>query len=387
MASYLRRRSSMIFSRARFLPVLLLVGLPCCAAEISVPNLTATPGQLLATAVTLSTEGALMGGIQFDLEWDTNVGVQLAVGHEVVHSGKFLYTAQLTANSIRILIVGTDQGAFSDGELLRLFIAAGTNIGSSQLRLTNVVGAATDGSAIAVGASSATIRVDPGPSGVSLLPESVLNAASLISGPIAPGEIVTFLGAFGISPDSSASVGATVNGAAATVLYALGNQINATIPFGLDASSPANVEVRSQNQPIARVAIPTSNAAPAIFTQSGTGVGLGAILNEDYTLNSADTPALAGSIIMVYGTGFGPLIPAAVDGQPGVLSSTALPVSAQVGGVPAEILYAGSAPGLPGGVVQINIRIPNEVQSGDSVSLWLSVGSFEIPAGVRVAVR
>ena len=222
MASYLRRQSSMIFSRAWLLPVLLLVGLPCCAAEISVPNLTATPGQLLATAVTLSTEGALMGGIQFDLEWDANVGVQLAVGHEVVHSGKFLYTAQLTANSIRILIVGTDQGALSDGELLRLFIAAGTNTGSSQLRLTNAVGAATDGSAIAIGASSATIRIDPGPSGVSLLPESVLNAASLISGPIAPGEIVTFLGAFGIGPDSSASVGATVNGAAAAVSVCVG---------------------------------------------------------------------------------------------------------------------------------------------------------------------
>lgn len=387
MASYLRRHSSMIFSRARFLPALLLVGLPCCAAEISVPNLTATPGQLVSTVVALSTESALMGGIQFDLEWDANVGVQLAVGHEVVHSGKLLYTNQLTPNSIRILIVGTDQGALSDGELLRLFIAVGTNTGSSQLRLTNAVGAATDGSAIAIGASSATIRIDPGPSGVSLLPESVLNAASLLSGPIAPGEIVTLLGAFGIGPDSSAGIGATVNGAAATVLYALGNQINATIPFGLDFSSPADVEVRSQNQPIARVAIPTSNASPAIFTQSGTGVGLGAILNEDYSLNSASNPALAGSIIMVYGTGFGPLIPAAVDGGPGVLSATALPVSAQVGGLSAEVLYAGAAPALAGGVVQINIRIPNEIQSSDNVSLWLSVGSFEIPPGVRVAVR
>ena len=374
-------------SLLRCLPALLLLGSLGKAAEISLPSQVATAGQLIATSAALSTEGAQISGLQFDLEWDAGLNVQIVVGRGVVSSGKLLYSAQLAARSTRVLIVGLDQGTLPDGELLRLFIVAGSEVGSSQLRLTNLVGATPDGDPIVIRASATTIRIDPGPSGVTLLPESVLNAASLRSGPIAPGEIVTLLGAFGINPGSSPGVVATVNGVTAFVSYAAGNQINAVVPIGIGPSTPAEIAVRGQNGQLAQVTVPTATASPALFTQNGTGIGPGAILNEDYSVNSISNPAPAGSVVMMYGTGFGPLIAPVRDGEAGGLSSTAFTVSAKIAGVPADVPYAGAAPGLPAGVVQINVRVPPGLTFKPSAAIELKAGSFDIPGGVSVAIR
>ena len=89
----------------------------------------------------------------------------------------------------------------------------------------------------------------------------------------------------------------------------------------------------------------------------------------------------------MYGTGFGPLIPTASDGEPGIQSSTAFTVSAKIAGIPADVLYAGATPGLPAGVVQINVRVPPGLTSKPSATVELKAGSFEIPAGVSVAIR
>jgi len=371
----------------RVLLPLVFLGWRGSAAEVSIPSQVATAGQLIATSATLSTESAQISGLQFDLEWDAGLNVQIVVGRGLASSGKLLYSLQLAPRSTRVLMTGLNLGTLTDGELLKLFIVTGSEVGSSQIRLTNLMATTPEGDPTDLRASAATIRVDPGPSGAALLPESVFNAASLRPGPIAPGEIVTFLGAFGINPASSAEVVATVNGVSTSVLYAAGNQINTVVPVGLDPSTQAVLAVRNQNRQLAQVTVPTAAASPALFTQNGTGIGPGAILNEDYSLNTTAKPATAGSIVMMYGTGFGPLIPPAKDGEAGVPSETALPVSAKIDGIPADVLYAGAAPGLPAGVVQINVRIPPALPSTPAAKIELKAGSFEIPQGVSIAVR
>ena len=386
MAPDLLRFATMNFPLLRFLLPFLLSWQACKAAEISIPGSAVTTGQLIATTATLATEGAQIAGLQFDLEWDAGLSVQIVAGSGLASSGKLLYSAQLAPRSTRILIVGFNQASLLDGELLRLFVVAGSP-GGSQLRLTNMVGATPDGDAIAIRGLATTFRIDPGPSGPALLSESVLNAASLRNGPIAPGEIVTLLGAFGITPDSSPGIVATVNGIAASVLYASGNQINTVVPWGLDAAKPAELAIRSQKSQFAQVIVPMAAASPALFTQNGAGIGPGAILNEDYSPNSTSNPAPAGSVVMMYGTGFGLLNPPGKDGQAGVLSTTTLPVSAKIAGVQAEVLYSGAAPGLPSGVIQINIRVPAGVTSRSAAAIELRAGTFEIPAGVTLAIR
>jgi uncharacterized protein (TIGR03437 family) len=63
-----------------------------------------------------------------------------------------------------------------------------------------------------------------------------------------------------------------------------------------------------------------------------------------------------------------------------------LPVTATIGGQPADILYAGSAPGLPAGALQVNARIPEGTASG-TAAIVLKVGDASSQTGVTVAIQ
>jgi uncharacterized protein (TIGR03437 family) len=70
-----------------------------------------------------------------------------------------------------------------------------------------------------------------------------------------------------------------------------------------------------------------------------------------------------------------------------VLSKPLAPVSVEIGGLPATVLYAGAAPGAIPGLFQINARISQDVTPGDSVPLRVKVGNLMSQQGVTVAVR
>jgi uncharacterized protein (TIGR03437 family) len=92
--------------------------------------------------------------------------------------------------------------------------------------------------------------------------------------------------------------------------------------------------------------------------------------------------------VTLYATGYGLTNPAAVDGR---ITTTpdvpVLPVTVQIGGLPAEVVFAGSVPGLVSGVLQINARVAENVTPGDSVPVILLVGTASSRSGVTVAVR
>jgi uncharacterized protein (TIGR03437 family) len=178
----------------------------------------------------------------------------------------------------------------------------------------------------------------------------------------------------------------------APLLFVSANQINGVTPAagpwveegtpqggGLNSPSQKHVLVRvervgSSSNPVL-AAIPESS--PGLFRQ---GYILAAALNQDGTVNSETNPAEPGSIIVLFGTGGGPMDPAVPPGR--VVSSTSLPqltlpVSVNVGGRPAEILYAGAAPGLVSGVFQINARIAEDVRERGAVPVHLVIGDSD----------
>jgi uncharacterized protein (TIGR03437 family) len=64
-----------------------------------------------------------------------------------------------------------------------------------------------------------------------------------------------------------------------------------------------------------------------------------------------------------------------------------LPVSVTIGGLPAtDITYAGAAPGLVAGALQVNVRIPASVASGDQ-SVVLRIGNTISQSGLTVSIR
>jgi uncharacterized protein (TIGR03437 family) len=61
-------------------------------------------------------------------------------------------------------------------------------------------------------------------------------------------------------------------------------------------------------------------------------------------------------------------------------------VKVTVGGQPANILYAGAAPLLPGGVDQINVQIPNGLQPG-AAPIVVTIGNSTATRNVTVAIH
>ncbi len=190
--------------------------------------------------------------------------------------------------------------------------------------------------------------------------DAIRNAASGEAGPVSPGQIISIYGTgFGASP--TVRIG-SVN---AALLYVSPTQINAIVPYGVNGSVAITVEGLN-------VTVPVAETAPAIFTfPDGRAASWrdGSVVSLLVTGEGATTrPELYGRI---------------VEGElPRVLA----PVRAWIGGVEAEVLYAGGAPGLVAGVAQVNLRIPASAPSGVQ-PITLRIGRFNTPFGPTLMVR
>ena len=222
------------------------------------------------------------------------------------------------------------------------------------------------------------------------LSPTILNAATMSQGPaLAPGELVTLTG-FGIGPDAGvqyqpdaqgriprqlAGVQVLFDGRPAPVLYAQSRQINAQAPVELSGQTQTNITLvynQATLGPIAAPVMPLLYGDPGIFRVQPNVSTQAVAENQDGTLNGPSNPAPRGSIVAVWGTGFAPIDPPCSTGglnPPGPVNlagglSVAMVDGTPPGGPAAQSLYAGSAPTLPCGVVQINFAVPTYLQPG-----------------------
>jgi len=218
----------------------------------------------------------------------------------------------------------------------------------------------------------------------------ILNAASSLSGPIAPGEIVAITGGtIGPSPLAAATVptkgalgtslsntSVTFNGTPAPIVYSSASQTAVLVPYAVGGSSTANVVVSYGGQTTAAFQAEVAPTAPGIFTLSTTGSGAAVAFNQDGTLNSQSNPATAGSVVAILATGGGATEPAGQDGlvENNVFRTLVAPVTATVGGKAAQVTYAGSSPGLISGIVQVQVVIPAGAGAG-AVPVVLTMGT------------
>jgi uncharacterized protein (TIGR03437 family) len=179
------------------------------------------------------------------------------------------------------------------------------------------------------------------------------------------------------------------DGMRAPVLYTSATQVGAVVPFGL--TQPATqVQVLYKGVLSSPMTVPVVPATPSLFSLDGTGSGPGTIVNQDGSLNSKDNPAARGSIVIVYGTGAGITDPAGVDGKvvlDAPYPAPLLPVTVLIDNQPAEVIYAGAAPALVMGLVQINVRVPSAASSGPEVPVVFKVGDYSGLNVVTLAIR
>jgi uncharacterized protein (TIGR03437 family) len=205
----------------------------------------------------------------------------------------------------------------------------------------------------------------------------IQNAASFEKGSEAPNTILT---AFGVYPGCTSGAEVSVDGSPTTVFYSSPKQVNFLFPSSVSGETSASLQIQCAGLKSPVFDVPVLNLAPAIFTVGQNGTGQAAIVNPDGSMATAATP---GSIIQIYGTGFGMLGPVESDG----LRHLLLPVTATIGGMPATVLFAGEASGTTTGLQQINVEIPANAPAGPAIPLQLTVGGVNTAAGVTLAIQ
>jgi uncharacterized protein (TIGR03437 family) len=239
--------------------------------------------------------------------------------------------------------------------------------------------------------------------------KSVTNAASYATGPVSPGELVTIFGT-GIGPATAAyattdpatgklatnigGVQVLFNGTPAPMIYAGGTQVSAVVPYEMASIPNPSVWINFAGQTSKAYQLSLAAAAPGLFAQNASGGGPGAILNQDNSLNGPGHPAAKGSIVQVFMTGEGQTSPRGVTGAittttlppPQVTPAPVQPVQVWIGGQQALYTYAGEAPGLVAGVMQLNVQIPANAAPGP-LSIQVSIGGNLSQTGITVTVQ
>lgn len=228
-----------------------------------------------------------------------------------------------------------------------------------------------------------------------------VNAASYTNS-AAPGMIAVIAGS-NIGPDNLLTAALDANGLVASTLgetqvlvnnrpaplvYVSKGQTSFIVPYETAVGANAQVVVSYKGVRSAPFTVPVVAASPGLFSANSSGTGQGAILNQDGGFNNAQNPAAKGSVIVLFLTGEGQTDPPGSDGQiaNGVFPKPALPVRVDMGGIQAEVLYAGAAPGQVAGLMQVNAKIPDNSNSGP-VPVQVTVGTAQSQRSLTVAVR
>lgn len=207
-----------------------------------------------------------------------------------------------------------------------------------------------------------------------LVRRGVTNAANYSAGRVVPGQICTIFGD-GIGPEQLVvtdfaggrvplvlgGTRVTVGGVEAPIFVAARNQLSVIVPFELAGRVSAELKVNA----LPGIVVPVEPSDPGLFTLSQDGNGLAAAVN---------VPASAGQVVLFYATGLGQTDPAGVTGgiAGATLKRVAGGVRVEIDGRQAEVLYAGTAPGLIEGLTQLNVLVPVGVRTG-MVRVRLSV--------------
>ncbi len=226
---------------------------------------------------------------------------------------------------------------------------------------------------------------------------SVVNAATNLSGVLAPNTIATLYGTGlsyttrAVSTDDIGSgvlplvlpgsgVRVSIGEAPAHIYYVSPTQVNFLVPGNL-SPGPAEMQLTLDGRAGPAVKIQLASAAPALFKWGEKWI---VACRADGSGITSEVPARPGEIIILYATGLGRTTP---NPRSGELPKQAAPLEklsdfrVLLNGdeIPAgRILYAGVAPGYAG-LYQINLQLPDSLSANPEIRLRL--GDEMSPAG------
>ena len=378
----------------------LLPGTYTGTITVQAPGASNSPQLIRATLTVMQQQTITIGvsSLSFSAQSPTQPPAAQPITVQGSTSGMTVKATATTVTGGNWLVVAPVEGAIpvtlnvSIAPAVLAGLAAGTYTGSIRIESPN-----TSNSPQTVGVTLTVAAALP-----SLL--GVVNSASYLPGQLAPGEIVyvtgtnmgpaqlTVASASPSFPTALAEVRVLFDGIAAPLLYVMNDKASAIVPWALAGRASTQVQVEYKGQKSTALNLQMGAVAPGIYSTAASGSGQGAILNQDYSYNgtAANTKRAAkGSVIMVYGTGGGVTTPAGIDGAitPGILYPLNVPATASLGGRTARVTYAGGAPGLVSGALQMNVEIPDDAPSGAAVPLVILIGGTPTQANLTVAIE
>ena len=359
--------------------------IPITLNIVAPQTLTATP-QALSFAYTIGQSAPTSQSVQVQ---SSGTAAPFTVTTQVTGGGTWLQAAPTSGTTPGTVAVSVNPQGLTAGKYTGTVLIASVN-------------------AISATPVQVTLSVTQTPKPVIT---SIKNGASYFLGAVAPGENVTMMGT-GIGPATLTSAGLDANGLVATtvantqvmfdnvaapIIYVSATQTSVIVPYDVFGKPTTTVTVIYQGVASDPVVYNVVSVAPGIYTLNEAGFGQGVIFNQDgVTVNGPNTPAAKGTVIALYLTGEGTTAPPGVNGaiapsDGSLLKHPLATVTAIVGGVPATVAYAGSAPGIVNGIAQINVQIPPGAPSGSSVPIILTFTTSGYAAstqpGVTLAIQ
>ncbi len=219
--------------------------------------------------------------------------------------------------------------------------------------------------------------------------QSVLHAANY-SPLVAPGVWVAIFGS-NLSPTTTidttlplplqlSGVTVTMSGISTGQLplrYVSSNQINALIPFDLAPGGYSLVVTTPTGTSVA-FSVALSTVAPAIYSQNAAGTGPALVFDADFK----PVTQVSTAPLVLYASGLGATNPpgsSAGGNSTEPFNRTVATPRVRIGGIAAQILFAGLAPGLPG-IYQLNVVPSSSTAPQDnSLSLDFFIGPVGSP--------
>jgi uncharacterized protein (TIGR03437 family) len=186
-------------------------------------------------------------------------------------------------------------------------------------------------------------------------------------------------------PTTLGGVSININGILAPLFFVSQGQINFQFPWELVGLTQLTATINNNGVVSPAQTINLQVYAPGVFTlnQQGTGQAAVQIANTSTFVapvgsipGQVSRPVQRGEYISIFCGGLGPVSNPPADGDlagASPLSNTIAAPTVTIGGVPATVSFSGLAPGFAG-LYQVNVQIPSNAPSGNSVSLAMSIG-------------
>jgi uncharacterized protein (TIGR03437 family) len=163
--------------------------------------------------------------------------------------------------------------------------------------------------------------------------------------------------------------------------YCSFGQLNVQIPQGLGAYLGQSVMlsvIRNGTPSMRTLTLTVASSDPAPFIMDFTSMRAAASFAWGPKVGQLVTPsnqAAPGDIIAIWATGLGSVVNPVPDGNAaGGADQTTVPYTVTIGGVQANVLYAGLAPGFVG-LYQVNVQMPAGVPSGNQPVVIAQAGA------------